>query len=114
MLDVVVRRFRCENLSCPRKIFAERFGDDALAPRARRTGRLDFLARHLGLVLGGRPAARFARRLSITVSNDTLIRAVRRGHATRNSVNIFEASRQPVFKRALNDLVMYSGPIQNI
>lgn len=84
VLDVVVRRFRCENLSCPRKIFAERFGDAVLAPRARRTGRLDFLVRHLGLVLGGRPAARFARRLSIAVSNDTLIRSVRRGRVTRD------------------------------
>lgn len=84
MLDVVVRRFRCESFSCPRRIFAERFDDGVLAPRARRTGRLEFLVRHLGLALGGRPAARFARRLSIPVSNDTLIRAVRRGRATHD------------------------------
>ena len=83
VLDVIVRRFRCEDPACPRRIFAERFADGVLAPRARRTGRLDFLVRHLGLALGGRPAARFARRLSIAVSNDTLIRAVRRGAVTR-------------------------------
>ena len=33
---------------------------------------------HLGLALGGRPAARFARRLMLPVSNDTLLRVVRR------------------------------------
>jgi transposase len=39
---------------------------------------LDVLVFHLGLALGGRPAARFARRLMAPVSNDTLLRTVRR------------------------------------
>jgi transposase len=33
---------------------------------------------HLGLALGGRPAANFARRLMLPVSNDTVLRVVRR------------------------------------
>src|SRR5664279_6565237 len=33
---------------------------------------------HLGLALGGRPAASFAKRLMLPVSNDTLLRVVRR------------------------------------
>lgn len=45
---------------------------------ARRTARLDCLVRHLALALGGRPAARFAGRLGFPVSNDTLLRTVRR------------------------------------
>jgi transposase len=49
-----------------------------LAPWARRTARLDHIVHHLGLALGGRPAASFARRLMLPVSNDRLLRVVRR------------------------------------
>ena len=61
-----------------RRIFTERFDGDVLAPRARRTARLDHIAHHLALALGGRPAASFAGRLMMPVSNDTLLRVVRR------------------------------------
>ncbi|MCK1335608.1 ISL3 family transposase, partial [Bradyrhizobium sp. 38] len=77
-LVVVARRFRCFTVMCSRRIFTERFDDGALAPWARRTARLDLLVHHLGLALGGRPAASFARRLMLPVSNDTLLRVVRR------------------------------------
>ena len=76
MMDV--RRFRCEAVLCGQRIFAERFADGVVAPWARRTGRLEALVYHLGLALGGRPAASFARRLMLPVSNDTLLRVVRR------------------------------------
>jgi len=49
-----------------------------LAVRSRRTTRLEYIVHHLGLALGGRPAAGFARRLMLPVSNDTLLRVVRR------------------------------------
>ena len=42
------------------------------------TSRLECLVHHLGLALGGRPAAGFARRLTVPVSNATLLRVVRR------------------------------------
>jgi transposase len=77
-LVVVARRFRCDAVLCGRQIFVERFAGDVLAPSARRTGRLDCIVHHLGLALGGRPAANFARRLMVPVSNDTLLRVVRR------------------------------------
>lgn len=77
-LLATVRRFWCDAVRCGRRIFAERFADGALAPWARRTGRLDGLVHHLGLALGGRPAASLARRLMLPVSNDTLLRVVRR------------------------------------
>jgi hypothetical protein len=77
-LVVVARRFRCVTVMCGRRIFTERFDDRALAPWARRTARLDLVVHHLGLALGGRPAASFARRLMLPVSNDTLLRVVRR------------------------------------
>ena len=77
-LIVAARRFRCDAVLCRRQIFTERFGDAVLAPSARRTARLDYIVHHLGLALGGRPAASFARRLMVPVSKDTLLRVVRR------------------------------------
>lgn len=77
-LAVTVRRFRCDRLLCGRRIFAKRFGEELLAPWSRRTGRLEQIVHHLGLALGGRPAASMAYRLMLPVSNDILLRVVRR------------------------------------
>src|SRR5690348_17189158 len=79
-LLVIARRFRCDAVLCGRQIFTERFPEGVLAPSARRTARLDSIVHHLGLALGGRPAADFARRLMLPVSKDTLLRVVRRRH----------------------------------
>jgi transposase len=75
-LKLLVRRFRCDRALCTRLIFSERLA--AAIPWARRTARLDEIVHHLGLALGGRPAASFAQRLRLPVSNDTLLRVVRR------------------------------------
>ncbi len=77
-LRLVTRRFRCDAAACRQRIFSERFGDDIVPQRARRTGRMECIVHHLGLALGGRPGASFAQRLMIPVSNDTLLRVVRR------------------------------------
>jgi transposase len=77
-LLVIARRFRCDAVLCRRQIFTERFAEEVLAPWARRTTRLDAIVHHLGLALGGRPAAGFAKRLMLPVSKDTLLRVVRR------------------------------------
>ena len=77
-LRLLVRRFRCGVPGCQRQVFAERFGTAVLPERARRTGRLEEVVHHLGLALGGRPGSGFARRLMLPVSNDTLLRVVRR------------------------------------
>ena len=77
-IRMITRRFVCEVEHCRRQIFAERFGDDVVPIRARRTARLESIVHHLGLALGGRPAAGFAQRLMLPVSNDTVLRVVRR------------------------------------
>lgn len=77
-LHVFTRRFFCVAQRCRRQIFAERFDETVLAERSRRTSRLECIVHHLGLALGGRPAANFAKRLMMPVSNDTLLRVVRR------------------------------------
>ena len=63
---------------CPRRIFAERLNENVAGKSARRTLRLDAIVHHLGVALGGRPAASLARRLMLPVSKDTLLRVVRR------------------------------------
>ncbi|WP_216850898.1 ISL3 family transposase, partial [Acidisphaera sp. L21] len=77
-LRVQVRRFRCSNAGCPRMIFGERLADTVAPRAARRTSRLEGIVHHLGIALGGRPAATLARRLMLPVSRDTLLRVVRR------------------------------------
>jgi transposase len=77
-LSVVVRRFRCGNRACPRRIFGEPLATDVASRAARRTARLERIVHHLGVALGGRPAANLARRLMLPVSRDTLLRVVRR------------------------------------
>jgi transposase len=88
-LVVIARRFRCEAVLCGQQIFVERFASNVLAPSARRTGRLDCIVHHLGLALGGRPAASLARRLMLPVSNDTLLRVVhRRAHVPTEPLSV--------------------------
>jgi transposase len=78
VLTVCARRFRCVLNDCRQRIFAERLETTVGGPFARRTTRLDGIVHHLGLALGGRPGQSFARRLLLPVSNDTLLRVVRR------------------------------------
>ena len=77
-LRVRVRRFRCGNAGCPRAIFGEPLAETVAPRAARRTSRLEGIVHHLGIALGGRPAASLARRLMLPVSRDTLLRVVRR------------------------------------
>ena len=77
--------------SCRAAIFTERFRE-GLAPWARRTARLDCIVHHLGLALGGRPAASFAKRLMLPVSNDTLLRVVRRRASPPTEPQVSSAS----------------------
>ena len=72
MILVSARRFRCLNVACVRKTFAERL-EDALV-YARRTKRLGDLQRHLGLSLGGEAGTRLAERVAVPISADTLLR----------------------------------------
>ena len=81
-LQVMVRRFWCDAAACGQKILAERFSDDVLPTFARRTSRLEQIVHHLGLALGDRPGAGVAQRLMLPVSQDTLLRVIRRRATT--------------------------------
>jgi transposase len=77
-LRIAARRFWCDAVLCGRRIFCEQFDKNILARYGRRTQRLETIVHHLGLALGGRPASAFAQWLMMPVSNDTLLRVVRR------------------------------------
>jgi hypothetical protein len=113
-LLVIARRFRCDAVLCGRQIFTERFPEGVLAPSARRTARLDLIVHHLGLALGGRPAAGFAKRLMLPVSKDALLRVVRRRSRQHELAlqltadNRLTASINPMYlKNRLRDVQSY-------
>ena len=81
-MNVHTRRWFCDEPTCPRKIFAERF-DGALARYARRTVVADNLLRTFALQAGGEGGARLARTAGVPVSPDTLLRLL---HAIQDQV----------------------------
>lgn len=75
ILRLWVRRFRCTNDACPRRIFAERF--PALAgARARRTHAQRAALEQIGFALGGAAGSRLAGPLGIVGSRSTILRVV--------------------------------------
>ena len=70
-----MRKFFCDNPTCPRQIFTERLLTVA-APWARRTRRLTQLLLAFGLALGGEAGARLIARLGLRPRPDTLLRMV--------------------------------------
>lgn len=76
-LHLQLRRLRCLAAGCPRQTFVEPLLPEVARRSGRRTARLDGLVGHLGVALGGRPAAGLAQRLMLPVSKDTLLRVVR-------------------------------------
>jgi len=77
-INLLARRFRCVAPDCPKLVFTERFPEELAPVSGRRITRLERIVHHLGLALGGRPAASLARRLLVPVIKDTLLRSVRR------------------------------------
>ena len=75
-LVLCLRKFRCPNAGCTRRIFCERVHDLAVA-HARYTTRLTHLQRTLGLALGGEPGSRLAADLVVPTSGDTILRRVK-------------------------------------
>jgi transposase len=70
-----VCKFRCDTLSCPRKVFAERLGC-FVEVWARKTTRLREAIEAIGLSTCGEGGARLADRLGIATSPTTVLRCV--------------------------------------
>lgn len=75
-LVLTVRRFRCSAAGCPRKTFAEDFGQ-RLPRRARRTAEAGALLVTLAWTAGGEAGARLAVAAGLPTSPDTLLRLLR-------------------------------------
>jgi transposase len=74
-LEVLAKRFFCDEASCERKIFCERLHE--VAVRARKTVRLEEALFAIALELGGRAGARLALELGIVAARDTLLRRIK-------------------------------------
>lgn len=70
-----VRKFRCDTVSCPRKVFAERLSS-FVEVWARKTTRLREAIEAIGLATCGEGGARLADRLAIPTSPTTVLRCV--------------------------------------
>src|ERR1700704_6464331 len=77
-LKVRVTRWRCRSPACAVRLFADRLPGVADL-RGRRTCRAEVVARLIGYALGGRAGERLTTRIGLPVSNDTLLRGVKKG-----------------------------------
>ena len=75
-LSLRVRRFRCTDSGCSRRIFAERL-PSIVEPYARKTRRLHEILELFGFALGGEGGVRLLERLGMEASPSTLLRYVR-------------------------------------
>ena len=76
-LVLAVRRFRCRNAACSRKIFCERL-PKVVAVSAQQSVRLAIVLEQLSLALGGQAGARQSAGLGMPTSPSTLLRRLRR------------------------------------
>jgi transposase len=76
-LTVRVGRWRCRNPNCKRLIFCQRL-NQVSHQHARETKRFGEVAQLIAYALGGRAGERLSCRLGFPVSNDTLLRRVKR------------------------------------
>jgi transposase len=75
-LQLTVRKFRCRNRTCERRIFTERL-PELVAAYGRNPHRLVTALRAIGMALGGEAGTRVAARLQLPTSPSTLLRLVR-------------------------------------
>lgn len=76
LIQVQVRRFRCDNTDCTARTFAEQI-DGLTAPHARLTPGLRGVLTQIGLALAGRAGSRLASLIGIAAGRDTLLRLVK-------------------------------------
>ena len=77
MVKMRVSCWRCLNRECERETFTDQL-PEIVCPRARRTQRIAQLVHLLGHGTGGRPAERLMKRLAMPVSDDTILRHLKR------------------------------------
>jgi transposase len=81
-LKLQVGRWRCRNLLCKRKIFCQRLSG-ITGKHAQETDRLTDILQSVGYALGGRAGERLGVRLGLRISDDTLLRRVKKAARLR-------------------------------
>ena len=76
-VKLLLRRWRCAHRECARRTFTDRLPTVA-DPYARRTRRVGEIVGLLGHSAGGRPGERLMQRLGMPVSDDTILRQLKR------------------------------------
>ncbi|MDH2390680.1 ISL3 family transposase [Streptomyces sp. HNM0663] len=76
VIELCVRRFRCENPACTAVTFAEQVLG-LTTPHSRHIPLLREVLTQIGLALAGRAGARLASAVGLTIGGDTLLRLVR-------------------------------------
>ena len=100
-LVVHVARWRCRNPDCKRQIFCQRLNEVA-HKHARETKRFAEIIQTLGHALGGLPGERLSRQLGLLVSDDTLLRRVKRWAK-------FHSAIQPITVLGVDDWAWRKG-----
>ena len=76
-VNLKARKYFCDNQTCPRKVFTERF-DHEIKPYYRRMLRSNDLLARMALELGGNTGATISRYVGIPVSSSTILRVVKK------------------------------------
>jgi transposase len=77
VVKIEVSRWRCLNRECERQTFTDQL-PEVVCPHARRTHRTAELVHLFGHGTGGRPGERLMKRLGMPVSDDTILRHLKR------------------------------------
>jgi len=80
-LQLLLSRWRCRNRECEQAIFRERLGE-VVSPWGRRMTRVEEILLLVGHRTGGRAAEFLMKRLAMSVSDDTILRRIKRGART--------------------------------
>ncbi|MCA1790282.1 MAG: ISL3 family transposase, partial [Thioalkalivibrio sp.] len=98
ILMIVARKYYCDEPSCPRSIYCERF-PGVLESYARSTARLDRVLMELALMVSARLAARLSQLLGFPASASTLLRRTER----------FEPPSLPAVRIGVDDFAFRRG-----
>ena len=79
-----LQRWQCRNGACKRKTFTTQ-APEVAAPRARRTARATEVVYLFGHGVGGRPGERLIKRIGMPMSDDTILRCLKRRVKARGS-----------------------------
>ena len=83
-VQLALSRWQCRHRDCQRRTFTDRLPEIA-SPHSRRTARMAAIVDLIGYSMGGRPAEHLMGRLGMPVSDDTILRQIKRRTSASSS-----------------------------